>query len=115
MSEDRITRHPDGTVTLALKTPIAVEGSERSTLTFKRLKAKHLMRTDGLAGHTKQVTLIAALATIPVPAAQELDIDDYEAADGIVGDFLEPFLRRGDASRPKSDTSSTGDGATSGD
>lgn len=103
LTEDDLARieHTDDAVIVTLVAPITFKPSkldgERTleVLTLPRsVKGKHLMAMDKAAGEMgKTLALLAALARIPMHAAQELDGRDVNVAMQAITPFL-PRPRR---------------------
>lgn len=88
--DGRITRKPDRTVELALRTPIDANAGRIEVLTFRPIKAKH-MRTLPADPNLGNLLDIAGFST--GLSAREIDlIDAADVADvlTIVGEFLAP-------------------------
>jgi hypothetical protein len=116
-TSDRAQRGSDGTVTLQLRQPIKnIKGESVSTLTFRPLKVKHLLKLDEIGGLRKGViAMIECSAHIPTPAIEEMDGADFLDCREIVEDFLDRPSLMAPASPPTSPSSSTGRPAPSDD
>jgi hypothetical protein len=89
-------RNADGGVTLKLRVPIEIELRPVTSLTFRKPRARDLVRMDeGKGRHERNVIFIASLANIPVPSAEMLDGLDYLDAEDICTDFLDRSLTTG--------------------
>jgi len=67
------------TITFTPSDPIEVGGETHEKLTFKRMRVRHLVAMDKVEGQMrKTVALFAAMADVPMPVIDELDMDDFE-------------------------------------
>ena len=85
--------------TLTLKHPVPLspekEGDaagEISSITFRRPKAKDLAAIEKAAKtgelSTIQIAIVAAIGDVPIEVAENLDLEDYEAATEITARFF---------------------------
>lgn len=62
-----------------LEEPLEFNGVTYAELTLVRCKGKHLKRTDGAKGpNGVALALFAAMASIPLPAMEEIENDDFQ-------------------------------------
>lgn len=67
------------TLTFTPEEPIAVGNAVHETLTFERLRVRHMVAMDKVEGSMrKTVAMFAAMADVPMPVIDELDMDDFE-------------------------------------
>ncbi len=85
----------DGSVTIDLKYPVKVEGEEKSSLTFKRLKAKHLKMISIPPTMTEVQDIAAIVCGVRPTEFDELDAQDTLKAVEVVTSFLESGLETG--------------------
>lgn len=93
----RRVANDDGTVTVHLKHPIEALGEKRSTLTFKRPKAKHLRpMTASEAMPVGELLDLASRISGELPdVIDELEGQDLVLVLEVVGDFFAGGLRTG--------------------
>jgi hypothetical protein len=74
---------------LKLKFPIAVDGAEKTSLTFRRPKAGDFRRMDKQSGSDLDKTywLIGALTGLTPAEVDDLDAEDLQAASEVVAGF----------------------------
>lgn len=67
------------TLTFTPEEPIHVGNAVHETLTFERLRVRHMVAMDKFEGKMrKTVAMFAAMADVPMPVIEELDMDDFE-------------------------------------
>jgi len=67
------------TLTFTPEEPIAVGNAVHETLTFERLRVRHMVAMDKVEGNMrKTVAMFAAMADVPMPVIDELELDDFE-------------------------------------
>lgn len=67
------------THTFTLSEPVTIEGTEYSTLTLRKLKAKDIAASDLVRGKVRQgYAIFASMADVPIQVIDELDADDIE-------------------------------------
>ena len=75
--------------TVSLDRPITVDGSEISSLSFRRAKVRDLQAVEGVSGDvSKTVALAANLAEVPRDAFEEMDAADFSKVAGVIEGFL---------------------------
>jgi len=67
------------TITFTPSEPIEAGGETHEKLTFQRMRVRHLVAMDKVDGQMrKTVALFAAMADVPIPVIDALDMDDFE-------------------------------------
>jgi hypothetical protein len=92
--------------TYKLIEPVTFAGQEYQQLTFRKLKVKHLLdiKVDQNANPvTMMAELMAASAAVDVGVIHELDYEDFERIQEVMGDFF----NRGQQDNPPSTPSTS--------
>lgn len=67
------------TITFTPDEPITVDGETYETLTFARMRVRHMVAMDKVKGEMRQtVALFASMADVPMKVIDELDMDEFE-------------------------------------
>lgn len=67
------------TITFTPSEPVEAGGETYEKLIFQRMRVRHMVAMDKVAGEVRKTTaLFASMADVPIQVIDELDIDDFE-------------------------------------